>query len=274
MKPVFEYLDYRDLLKDAYEDRKGWMPLFSYRMMAENLGLDSSYLFRILQKDAHLPVRCQPRGIEFLGLSGRAADYFLMLVAYARERNSKARQAILEKALALRDVGRRFVEEKELAFFRDWWVVGVRCLLEVVEGRVNPAEIGARFDPPVSEEKVREALALLQELGLVRKAASGRLVLTEVHLTASGDGKTEALRSYQRQILSLASESLERFPREERDVSTLALAVNEAAFRDIREMLRECRRQVQKRVEDTIGPDRVMQLSMAFFPLAPAEAKP
>ena len=58
MRPVFEYLDYRDLLKDAYEERKSQLPLFSYRMMAEHLGMDSSYLFRILQKDLHLPSRC------------------------------------------------------------------------------------------------------------------------------------------------------------------------------------------------------------------------
>ena len=37
-------------------------------------------------------------------------------------------------------------------------------------------------------------------------------------------------------------------------------------------MMREFRQQVQKRVEETPRPDRVMQLSMAFFPLAPAQA--
>lgn len=243
-KPVFEYLDYRDLLKDAYEERKAALPLFSYRMMAEHLGL-----------------------------TGRNAEYFLMLLAYARERGSKAKQEILEKALALRDVERHRLEEKELAFFRNWWIVAVRCLLEVAGGRAHARDLASRLNPPVPEAEVQNALDLLQELGLVRKAAAGRLVLSEVHLTAGGEEKTQAVRHFQRQILALASESLERYPREERDVSTLTLAVDEAAFRDIREMLRESRRQIQKRVEESVGPDRVMQLSMAFFPLAPARAQ-
>jgi len=78
------------------------------------------------------------------------------------------------------------------------------------------------------------------------------------------------VRGFQRQILSLASESLERFPKEQRDVSTITFAVDRNAFVEIREMLRECRRQVQKRIEESEHPDRVMQLAMALFPLAPS----
>jgi uncharacterized protein (TIGR02147 family) len=274
MRSVFEYLDYRDLLKDAYDDRKAALPLFSYRMMAERLEMDGSYLFRILQKDLHLPARCQPHALEFLGLTGRAAEYFLMLAAYSRERVGRAKREILEKAMALRDVERRKLQEKELSFFKDWWVVAVRCLLEVVEGRSNPRELASRLQPSVSESDVQAALDLLLELGLVKRASSERLVLAEAHLTAEGDDKAEAVRSFQKQILSLARESLDRFPREARDMSTLSLAVDGRAFSDIREMLRECRRQIQKRVEEATKPDRVMQLSMAFFPLAPAVDTP
>ena len=270
MKPVFEYLDYRDMLRDAFEERKASTPLFSYRVMAEQLGLDSSNIFRMLQKDLHLPVRCHPRALEFLGLSGRPAEYFLLLVAYARERSSNARQEILEKAMALRDVARRQLAEQELTIFRDWWVVAIRCFLEVVGGRVHPAEIAKRLSPSIPEAEVVRALETLQELGLVKRVSSGRLAQTEAHLTAGGEEKALAVRHFQRQILSLAAESLERFPRDSRDVSTVTLAVDKGAFQEIREILRECRRQIQKRVEDSKNPDRVMQLAMAFYPLAPS----
>jgi len=270
MRPVFEFLDYREVLKEAYEERKSESPLFSYRVLADFLGLDPSNVFRILQRDAHLPARVQSRAIEFIGLSGRSAEYFLLLIAYARERNSKARMEILEKAMALRDVSRRKLEERELAYYENWWVVAVRSMLEVVDGRFRPAEIAARLSPAVTEAEVAKAMELLLDLGLAKKASSGRFVISDAHLTAGGEEKTEAVRSYQRQILSLASESLARFPKDHRDVSTIAFAVDQDAFREIREMLRECRRQIQKRIEDSKKPDRVIQLAMALFPLAPA----
>jgi uncharacterized protein (TIGR02147 family) len=273
MRPVFEYLDYRDILKEAYEVRKIESPLFSYRMLAEYLGLDTSNVFRILQGDAHLPARCQSRAIEFLELSGRGAEYFLMLIAYARERNSKSRKELLEKAMALRDVARRKLVDQELTYYRDWWVVAIRSLVEVVDGKVRASELAERLSPSVSEAEVARSLELLLELGLVKKASSGRLVLSDAHLTAGGEQKTEAVRHFQKQILSLASESLERFPKDQRDISTITFAVDRVAFLEIREMLRECRRQIQKRIEESKSPDRVLQLAMALFPLSPAKGE-
>jgi len=267
-------MDYRDILKDAYEERKSALSLYSYRMMAQTLEIDGSYLFRVLQKDQHLPARCLPRALEFLGLSGRSAEYVQLLVAYARERKGNARTEILEKALNLRDVERRRLDGVELSFFRDWWVVAVRCLLEVLDGRANPREIARRLQPPISEDQASEALELLLELGLVKRGDSGRLLPAKVHLTADGEDRRMAVQQFQKQILSLARESIERFPRERRDISTLSLTVDAHAFSDIREMLRECRRQIQKRVEDAVHPDRVVQLAMALFPIAPEGGTP
>lgn len=275
MRPVFDHLDYRDTLKEAFEERKAATSLYSYRMMAEFLGLDTSYVFRILQKDAHLPARCQSRAIDYLGLSGRSAEYFVLLIAYARERNQSARQKILENAMALRDVARRQLVDDELAYFRDWWIVALRSMLEIVDGRVVPSKLGARLNPPVPEKDVVRALELLQQLGLVKKMSSGRMMLTETHLTVGkGIEKVEAVRDHQKQMLGLASEAINRFPPEKRDVSTITLAVNESGYNMVREMLRECRRQIQKCVEDSKQPDRVMQLAMAFFPLCDAEKQP
>jgi len=270
MKTIFEYLDYRSYLKDVYEERKSESPFYSYRVMAESFGLFPSNVFRILHGDAHLPARCQSRALDVLGLSGRSAEYFQMLIAYSREKSEKARMAILEKALALRDVSRRSLEERELEYFQHWWTSVVRAQLELSDGRAEPSEMGASLSPAVAPEDVMASLELLKELGLVKKASSGRLFPTDAHLTAGGEAKARAVHGFQRQIMSLASEALARFPVEERDVSTLTLTVDERAFGEIREMIRECRRQIQKRVEESLGADRVMHLAMAFFPAARA----
>ncbi|MBK9577892.1 MAG: TIGR02147 family protein [Fibrobacterota bacterium] len=268
MKPVFEYLDYRAYLKDAYEERKAESSFYSYRMMAESFGLFPSNIFRILHSEAHLPARCHSRALEFLGLSGRAAEYYLLLMAYARERSVHERTLILEKAMTLRDVARRPLESKELEYFAKWWTAVLRSLLETTGGRAVPSELAKALVPPVTEAEVQESLTLLTELGLVKKASSGRLLPAEAHLTAGGEAKAHAVRGFQRQILTLASTALEQIPPDQRDISTLTLSMDENAFREIRELVRECRRQIQKRVEESRNSDRVMHLAMAFFPAA------
>ncbi len=272
MKSIFDYLDYREPLKDAFEARKASNPLFTYRQLAAELGLHISNTFRILHKDAHLPMRCQSRAIEFLGLKDREATYFMLLLAYARETNAKSRQEILERALSLRDVSRRELEEDELAYYGHWWIPALRSLLEITNGKSVPAELAARLDPPVDEKDVERALKLLLELGLIKKASSGRLIPAEHHVSAKATPrKAKAVGEYQAQVLALASESLARFPSKTRDVSTITMSVNAKSYAEIRSMLKECRRLIQKIAHESTEPDRTMQLAMAFFPLTKTE---
>jgi len=269
MRPIFEYLEYRDILRDAFEERKAADPRYGYRVMADSFGLHTSNIYRVLRKQSHLPARCQSRAVEFLGLTDRTAAYFVQLIAYSRERKSSARLDILEKALALRDVTPRRLEDRELAYYGDWWVPAIRSLLELVEGRTNLAELSRMLVPSVPEIEIARALDLLRELGLVKRASSGRLLLGELHVSARvGPDRVAAVRGYQRQVLALASESLERHAPSTRDVSTLVVALDETSFAEARHLVRECRRLVQKCADDTKHPDRVMQVAMALFPLA------
>jgi len=83
-----------------------------------------------------------------------------------------------------------------------------------------------------------------------------------------GPEKKQAVRHFQKEVLSLASNALDNIPVDERNISTLTLSVDQACFDDLGEMLREFRRLVQKRVDSAKNSDRVMQLSMAFYPIA------
>ncbi|HXP90078.1 MAG TPA: TIGR02147 family protein [Fibrobacteria bacterium] len=274
MTTVFEYLDYRKYLKDVFEERKADDPHLSYRTMAEALGLDGSNFYKILQGRTHLPVRCQSRVLEFLGLSGRPAEYFLLLVAHSRERGARARLEILERARQLHDVARRPLEDRELLFYRDWWVSVVRSLLDVHDGRAIPEEIASSVSPAITPADARAAMELLADLGLIKKTVSGKWKLADAHVTAGGEKKAQAVHAYQRQILQLASESLHRHPKEERDISTLTIPVDENSFQAIAKILRESRRQIQKQAEATSKPTRVMQLAMMLFPVSsPSEVR-
>lgn len=268
MQPIFEYLDYRKYLKDAFEQRKALDSHLSYRRLGDLLGLDGSNFHKIVLGRTHLPVRCQSRVIEYLGLGSREAEYFLLLLAFARERGAKARMEIIERAKLLQDVARRPLEERELLFYRDWWTSVVRSLLEVHGGRADPAVLAQSVSPPILPQQAQSSMELLTELGLVKKAGSGRWKLAHAHLTAGGEAKARAVHVYQRQILELAARSLAAYPGRERDVSTLTLPIDDQSFVAICEILRECRRQLQKQAESTAKPNRVMQLAMAFFPVS------
>lgn len=260
--------DYRDFLKSYYDKRKEEMPFYSYRMMGDKLGLDSSYLYRVLQKKQHLPAHALPAAKDILALNGRSAEYFDLLYSAAVSKDKGKREELMAKALALRDVDRHSLEAAELKLLRNWWIPAVRAYLELNGGVVNIKQIANDICPPITEAQAEDAVEILKEVGLVKKLASGKLALTEAHLTAGGPEKAAAVREFQKQVLSLASDALDNIPVNERNISTLTLSVDQSCFEDLGDMLREFRRLVQKRVDEAKNPDRVMQLSMAFYPVA------
>lgn len=274
MCEVFEVVDYRELLRAFYEERKARMPLYSYRMLGSKLGLDASQLFRILQKEQHLPPRCVPIAKELLGLTGRAAEYFELLIAAARSRTPQKQKELLDKAFALRDVRRRELDTQELKFLSQWWIATVRAYLEVNKGNADPRSIARSIIPPIEPVQVQEALDLLKDLGMVRKLSSGKLALAEPHITVGGPEKSKAVREFQKQVMQLGAASLDTVPVTDRDISTLTLAMDEECMDDLKEMMREFRRQVQKRVEESRQPDRILQLNMALFPVARSQEVP
>ena len=273
MRSIFEATDYRDYIFAYYEARKAEMPLYSYRMLGNKLGLDASQLFRILQKEQHLPPRCVPAAKELLELQGRAAEYFDLLIAAARSRQKAKKEELLDKAFALRDVQRRQITAEEIKFLSHWWIAAVRAFLEVSDGIVNPTLIAQSLIPPISEAQVLEAINVLKKLNMVKKMASERLQLSEAHLSVSGPAKAQAIRQFQKQVIELSARALDEIDVDQRDISTLTMAMDHECLQDIKELSREFRRQIQKRVEESESADRIVQMNIAIFPLAQGESK-
>ena len=91
MLNIDEISDYRDLLKNYYTQRKLDMPLYSYKMMGQKLGLDTSQIFRVLNKELHLPNHSIPLAKDLMDLKGRSGEIFEILVAAAKAKSARVK---------------------------------------------------------------------------------------------------------------------------------------------------------------------------------------
>lgn len=268
MNSIFEFSDYRDYLKLYYEERKKDYPFFSYQMFGKKLDISPSSLYCILEKKLHLPVRCAPAAKKCLGLTGRASEYFDLLLAASRTKKASERERLMKEAFLLKDTQRRSLKNDELAYLRQWWTVVIRSFLQINQGRTDSKNIAKNIRPQISEDQVRESLELLKKLGFVKKTAHGRVKLSDAHLTIHGAEKAKAIREFQAQVMDLAKASLQEIAPAERDVSTLTMAIDDDCFEDIKGMLQEFRRQVQIRIDECPVPTRVVQLNLSMFPVS------
>lgn len=268
MLNIEEISDYRDLLKDYFVQKKLDMPLYSYKMMGQKLGLETSQMFRVLNKVLHLPNRSIPLAKDLLGLKGRNGELFEILVAASKTKSKAEKEKLFNKALSLQDVNLRKFNSNELLFLSKWWIPVVRALIEMNGGKAVVPQLVKQISPAVSKEQVEEAISVLKELHLITPLASERYAATTANFTSAGAEKTAAIRSYQNQLLSLAQDALANVEPDKRNITSLLVGVDDDCFNDLKEMNLEFRRQVQKRVEEVERPNKAMQFVFALYPVA------
>lgn len=268
MPTIYDYTDYRDAIRDFYLEKKKSNSKYSYSVLGLAIGLNASHVFCVVEKKRNLPVRCVPAIKKLLGLTGRAAQYFDLLLAASRTKSEKTREEILAKASLLRDVKKHYLQEKEQKYLSDWWTPVIRALIEVNQGRINAKEIAETLEPNIGEDKVQESINLLQELGFIQPLGNGLVKLADAHINISGEERAQAIRNFQANVMQIGARSLNAIPPEDRDISTLTMAVDQKGFEDIKNMLQEFRKEVQVRVDKCRKPTRVLQMNLAMFPVA------
>ncbi|WP_290732157.1 TIGR02147 family protein [Fibrobacter sp. UBA3629] len=265
---IYDYTDYRDIIRDFYLEKKNGNGRYSYSVLGQAIGLNASHVFCIVEKKRNLPVRCVPAVKRILGLTGRAARYFDLLLAASRTKSEKTKTEILAKAFLLRDVKTHSLADKEQKYLSDWWTPVIRALIEVNQGKVDAKEISESLEPSIEEDKVQESIDILNELGFIQDLGNGRVKLADAHINIAGEQRAQAIRQFQANVMQIGARSLNTIDPADRDISTLTMAVDQQGFEDIKAMIQEFRKDVQIRVDKCGKPTRVLQMNLALFPVA------
>lgn len=268
MRPdLFQYTDYRAFLRDWLWQAKEETPAISYRFLARRLKIDPGFLVHIFQGHKHLSETHLPGMVRVLGLDGRQGDYFQRLVAFGRARGEREIARRYEELMELRESRIRELSASEHRYYQNWYVPALRCLLATRQLRGDGSDLGELLHPPITAKQAREAVALLQHLELIRRAEDGTWEVTDQHLS-SGDAWTDlAIHSFQRQTIQLALDALESLPKEQREVSTMTLAIAKEELPTVQAMVREFRSKLARWAVRSADADTVYQMNIQIFPL-------
>jgi len=268
MAAIYSFLDYREFLRQVYDERKADNHLYSYRIMAQGMEMDASYLAKVVTKALHIgPKQVKPIA-RYLKLSSQESKYFELLVQFSKTKALSESEAIFQKLSDLRPMEFRSLEAEQFELFQSWVHPALRSLLGVTRFDGRYRELGALLNPPVDAETTKASVRLLERLQLLRRTEAGDWEPVDNHMGTGSVFKPTAVREFQRQVSLLQAEALDRFPKIDRDISTLTVAGDAKALEDIRELVRNCRRAIQKRIDDVENPQQVFQINLGVFPLS------
>lgn len=264
---IFGYLDYRTFLRDHYLARKEADRFFSYRQMALRTGVDAGWIAKILQGQEHLSSRSLEPFCRLCRLGERESTYFLALVTFGKAKGTSERAEAFERVMSLKSPHRTTLGERQLAYYSRWYHAPVRSLLAILGSRATPERIAKLLCPNVPAAEVADSIALLEELGLVRRLANG-WDLVDAFVASPPEGARAAVRGYQAQAMDLAKAALERHNPDLRDISTLTLSFDREDLPLVRERLAAVRDSLIQLSAEARTPQVVYQVNLQVFPLS------
>jgi uncharacterized protein (TIGR02147 family) len=267
---VFEYLDHRVLMRALFEHKKRTEYGFSHRAFARRAGLRSSNFLVLVMKGArNVSAEMAGRFADGFGLSKREAEYFVELVAFNQAKTATERARCYERVSRYR--GHREVHKlgaEQADYHAHWFIPAIRELAARADFDEDPRWIARTLQPAIGAAQARRALAVLTRLQLLQRDAGGRL-RQAAPIVSTGTGPlAHHVVSYHRSMLERASQALDGVPREEREISAITLCVSHDVMLQLKERIREFRRELLHIAEQQGAPERVVQLNFQLFPMS------
>lgn len=267
MKPIFEYTDYREWIRDAFEDFKKRKSVVSWRYMAMKLEADPGNLLRVSQSKIHLSVNLIKPMAEFFGLDEKESAYWTELVHFGRAKTDSEALNHYEKMQMLKGIPLKRLAKKELEFYRHWYCNAIRSIIGICKFKDDYEGLAESCTPAITVEQAKEAVQLLHDLNMISTDRDGYWKVNDTFVSTGGNWRSEAVRAFQTETIRLAGESLERHAPPLRDISTVTMTFNMDDIALIREKIKEFRSELLRLSQEGSGDDTVFQLNVQLFPL-------
>jgi uncharacterized protein (TIGR02147 family) len=267
MKPIYDYLDYRQYLLDFYNAKKKRNPCYSYQVFAQMAGLKSkSHLKLIIDGKRNLTPQTMKKMNKALKLSAKAFTYFEDLAAFCHEKDPDIReQRLLRLAQYNKRNAFRVTLRRQYDFYAQWYHNTVRELAAHGGMGDDAGKIAKSIRPRLSSSQAKQSLKMLVDLGFLKKSGAGYAQADK--LISTGDEvKSVAVRAFHQRNMALASEAIDAFARNERDISALVVGLSDEGFTMIKKEIQQFRKRLLRIVERDSPVRRVYHINFQIFP--------
>jgi uncharacterized protein (TIGR02147 family) len=266
---IIEYAEYRFYLKDRYRAMKIQDAKFSHRYINAKAGAKSTgWIADILAGRQRLRTdQVRPVASAFK-MNLRERDFLSILVEMEKASGPEQRVTAMEKWLALKGPKQEMVDKDRFAFFDHWYHMVLREVLSILPFKGDYAALGAALSPPISANKAKKAVDLMQRLGLVLPQIWNRRMSDMPVLIKMPSGETSQWNRILKDMMKLASLALDKHSKEDRDFSSLTLSLSPEGLKNAGKEIAQLRKRLLLISEKDRLQNRVYQCVFQLFPVS------
>ena len=267
MKPITEYQNYREYMRDFYEERKR-SSLFSWREFSKLAGFASpNFMQLVCEGKSRLSKTGVEKVADAMGLAGADRDYFFAMERFGDARSDSMKlQAFNEMQKIAKENRLRVVDAEAFKYFESWVNPVLRELAPIMPG-AKPLELARQCYPVVSAAEVRHSLDFMCHAEFLKKVGEDAYEQTEKVVTGSTEAIPLALRSMNRQMSKFATEAIDEVPPEKRHITGVTFGISEETYQWLVQKLETLRQQVVAMAAKEKEYDKVYRLNLQLFPL-------
>jgi|WetSurMetagenome_2_1015567.scaffolds.fasta_scaffold00328_21 uncharacterized protein (TIGR02147 family) len=270
MPDIFTYSDSRSFLKDYYDEQKKASPAFSYQFFADKAGLKSkTFMYKVITGQKTLSKSAVFAVAQAIGLKKKETEYFEAMVHFTQAKTEREREFYFNHLQAFgKHHSSAQLRQDQFTYFSKWYYPAIREIIAFLDFKDDFKLLARTLNPPITTTQAKNAVRLLLNLGLIKRASSGRYYQTDKSITTGDEVRSLAVGTFQKENLRLAAESIDRHKRHLRDISTLTVGISEAGFQRVSEEVAVFRKRLAEIVEKDEPVDRVYQINFQLFPLS------
>ena len=261
---TFEAEDFKSILTEVLEQRCAKNPRYSLRSFARDLGLSPSRLSDVLKGRYGLSRAAASEIAVKLGLSESERERFCDLVESRHSRNPKQRKEAAARLIESPTPDYRQLTLDGFQVISEWYHYAILELCLVEDFQSDVEWIAKRLG--LSTHVAKSAIERLERLDLLEEVR-GRLKPTEGFTASPNDIPSEAIKKFHRQILEKAMSAIDFQSVEERDLSSVVLAIDKRDLPEAKQAIKKFRRGFDKKFSASQSKSEVYCLAMQFFSL-------
>lgn len=265
---IYEFTDYRQFLRQFYEEKKSLNRCFSFRVMGLKLNVDPGFLVKVMSGQYHLRAKNFPKLFELCQFDAKEREYFETLVLFTKAKEEREIKLLFEKLQGIKGVNSFQLLDYQYEYYQHWYHAAIRALCNFIDFKGGECKkIGSALSPQITTKEAKESIALLLRLNLIEKNSDGYLRPSKQQITTAPEIRTIAIRHFQRTTMALAIEALERHRPEHRDISSVTISIDQTTEERIKEKIQECRESIITLAKEAPSEDRVCQFNIQLYPL-------
>lgn len=265
---LFEYDNYRKYLRDWYLALKSHGDRFSFRFFSKISGFRSSnFLHLVMEGKRNLSTDSIDQLIKALNFNKPETLFFRNLVLLNQARSVEEKKFYADQLISSSYYQKVSpLKKAQYEYYSKWHLVHIRELVRLEGFREDPKWIARQLNPPITTQEAKKGLELLENLGLIQRDVSGKLVQTDQFISTGDEVTSASVSQFHREMITKGAEAVDRFPKVERDISCLTMGLSEKGAQEVKELIQRFRKELMAIAGQDNPSNGVYQVNFQFFP--------